>query len=206
MAIYIYSMSLYARERAYENYLPSCVSGIKCVFGFTSCCLLCLSVAVTPGYFCCRGTTLLLSLPLRLSLTLSVWHHLSILSILKLLIHWPTSDPSPHCSVFVCVWVLVLWCEGMCMGTSQSCPSWRHASHSHLAGPGLCAFFFFSFSFVRVPDCIALHCKIKKARTGCGKTGFLILLQAALKRVCSWGTNYRLYLAYGEEIIWCAAN
>lgn len=57
--------------------------------------------------------------------------------------------------------------------------------------------------FVCVPD---EHRQIKKARTGCGKTGFLILLQAALKRVCSWGTNYRLYLAHGEEIIWCAAN
>lgn len=36
---------------------------------FTSCCLLCLSVAVTPGYFCCRGTSLLLFSPLRLSLS-----------------------------------------------------------------------------------------------------------------------------------------
>lgn len=68
---------------------------------------------------------------------------------------------------------------------------------------GLVFALFFLFFFVRIPD---EHHKIKKARTGCGKTGFLILHQAALKRVCSWGMNYRLYLAYGEEIIWCAAN
>lgn len=162
------------------------------MFGFTSCCLLCLSVAVTPGYFCCRGTSLLLYPPLSLTLTQSdnippPCQYSNSKSIDQLQIHLLTAP-----SLYVCEFRG----EGACGDVSVSCQ--------------LVSCFSFSFGrawslrfFLCVPD---EHRKIKKARTGCGQTGFLILLQAALKRVCSWGTNYRLYLAYGEEIIWCVAN
>lgn len=174
-------------------FLPSCVNGAKCVFGFTSCCLLCLSVAVTPGYFCCRGTSLLPSPSLSSFLTLcqtsslypfdtQTLNPLNIRFIFSLL---------PLCmSVSVgalgwgCVWGLRLMPASIMLLI--------------LFRPGLVFFCL----FLRVPN---EHRKIKKARTGCGQTVFLILLQA-LKRVCSRGTNYRLYLAYGAKIIWCVTN
>lgn len=78
-----------------------CVYDSSCVNACFSCCLLCLSVTVTPGYFCCRGTSFsLLSHLLTpflfdyICLSIPFWASKPFC---------PASDPSHYCCVLVCV-------------------------------------------------------------------------------------------------------
>ncbi len=168
------------------------VGWCECVF---SCCLLCLSVTVTPGYFCCRGTSSSLLSHLFSCLTASVclfhseplnlfvsfW---SIPSLLCLLVHVGCVSVWGLCEVYVSASIMLTIQTRLGQAWTQflSCVSWMNIASE----------------------------KASRTRVWPG-LGFLILFEATLKEQLlmeKWITGPTCFggrKLYGAAVINCPA-
>lgn len=143
--------------------------------------LLCLSVTVTPGYFCCRGTysfSLSFLLSVSVSLLLCQNPSLCLLSVFLTLSHIASL------SVQLLVLFLVQLCLSVCECACSVCvlrARWTDCERVCLMLPiqtGVGQLESCGFSYAS--QMVFVGRDLKTSRPGCGQPGFLIMLEAAL--------------------------